>query len=94
MGDTGPAPGDGGARAHFDFAMTRAREYLDMGDAVMALSSLISDLSKHEGTAGILHPDLVGLAIGEYAIGGDRALRRFLEGIPAPPAPGGVVVEP
>lgn len=81
------------AREHFDWAMARARVYLDQGDTVMALNSLTSDLSKHEGTAGIMHPDLVGLAMGEYLIGGDRALGQFLEGI-HPPAADGAVIAP
>lgn len=72
------------AREHFDWSITRATEYLAMGDAPAAMASLTSDLGKHEGTAGILTMDLQLLLIGEYSIGGVLGVRRFIAGIPAP----------
>ncbi len=72
------------AAEHFAWAKGRAMEYVDMGDAANAMASLVSDLGKHEGTAGILTPELHGLFMGEVMIGGVVGARRFIEGIPAP----------
>jgi hypothetical protein len=72
------------AREHFDWAITRATEYLDMGDAASAMASLASDFGKHEGTAMLLHQDLQALMFGEFLIAGATGVRRFIEGIPAP----------
>jgi hypothetical protein len=72
------------AAEHFDWAIDRAMEYVEMGDGGNALASLISDLGKHEGTAGILTLDLEGLFLGEVIIGGAEGARRFIKGIPRP----------
>lgn len=72
------------AREHFDWSIGRALEYVEMGDGCAALSSLTSDLNKHEGTAQILTPDLLMLFMGEVLIAGAAGARRFIEGIPAP----------
>lgn len=72
------------AAEHFRWSVERAMEYVRMGDAACAMSSLVSDLSNHLGTAHIMTPDLQMLAIGETLIGGARALGNFIEGIPAP----------
>jgi len=72
------------AAEHFDWAVGRAMEYVEMGDGVNAMSSLISDLDKHEGTAGILNPPLQGLFLGEVLIGGASGAKRFIEGLPRP----------
>lgn len=72
------------AAEHFDWAITRALEYVDLGDAANAHASLTSDLAKHEGTAGILTPDLQYLFVGEAALGGTAGARRFIEGLPRP----------
>lgn len=72
------------AAEHFDWAVTRATEYLDMDEPGDAMASLVSDFGKHPGTAGILTPDLQYLMTGEILIGGARGLRRFIEGIPRP----------
>lgn len=71
-------------REHFDWAVGRAMEYVEAGDGANAMASLISDLGKHEATAGILTPDLQTLFMGEVLIGGVAGARRFIEGIPAP----------
>lgn len=71
---------------HFAWAKAQALEYVDAGDPVLAISSLISDLNKHEGTADILHPPLIELLFGELRWGGRVGVRRFIQGIPAPPA--------
>lgn len=73
-----------GARAHFDWAIGRATEYLDLGQAENAMASLASDLNKHPGTAGILTGDLHLLMFGEYAVGGVAGVRRFIEGLSGP----------
>lgn len=72
------------AREHFLFARERALEYVKRGDGGTAISSLVSDLGNHEGTRGILHPDLLGLAMGEVIIAGAEGARRFIEGLPIP----------
>jgi hypothetical protein len=72
------------AAEHFDWAVTRAMEYVELGQASNAMASLHSDLNKHEGTAGILTPDLTGLFVGEILIGGAKGARRFIEGLPRP----------
>lgn len=72
------------AAEHFAWARSRAMECIDLGDGGSALASLVSDLSKHEGTAQIMHEGLQMLAMGELLIGGARGLKGFIEGIPAP----------
>lgn len=72
------------AAEHFDWAAGRAMEYVEMGDGANAMASLVSDLGKHEGTAGILTPDLQMLLMGEVMIGGAQGARRFIEGLPRP----------
>lgn len=73
------------AAEHFDWAVARATEYLDTGDdGATAMASLISDLYKHEGTAGILTADLQGLFLGEVMLAGAAGARRFIEGLPRP----------
>lgn len=72
------------AAEHFAWARERATEYVEMGDGGTALSSLVSDLSKHEGTAGILTMDLQMLFMGEVMLAGAEGARRFIDGLPAP----------
>jgi hypothetical protein len=72
------------AAEHFDWAVGRAMEYVEMGDAGSAVASLASDLRKHEATARILTPDLQALFLGEVMIGGAQGARRFIEGLPRP----------
>lgn len=81
---------------HFDWAIGRALEYVDQGDGANAMASLVSDFSKHEGTASILTEDLMFLFAGEVMIGGARGARSFIEGLPRPadPAPSGTRPQP
>jgi hypothetical protein len=72
------------AAEHFDWAVGRAMEYVEMGDAGNAMASLVSDLGKHEGTSGILNEDLLFLFTGEVMLDGARGARRFIEGLPRP----------
>lgn len=56
----------------------RALEYLDHGDCQNAVTSMLSDLSKHDETRGIA--DQLGM-LGIFAIQeGPAACRRFIEG--------------
>lgn len=75
------------AAEHFAWARTRALEYVDLNEPAQAMASLVSDLWKHEGTAGILTPDLQGLFLGEIMIGGAAGARSFIEGLAGPSAP-------
>lgn len=68
---------------HFDWAVGRAMEYVDQGDAWSAMSSLVSDLGKHAGTRNMLRP-LVPLFVGEIQMDGPVGARRFIEGLPRP----------
>jgi len=72
------------AAEHFDWAVGRAMEYVDMDDGGNAMASLVSDLGKHEGTAGILTEPLLFLFTGEVVIDGAQGARRFIEGLPRP----------
>jgi hypothetical protein len=72
------------AAEHFDWAVGRAMEYVELGQAGNAMASLISDLGKHAGTVGILTQDLCGLFMGEVILGGSMGARRFIEGLPRP----------
>jgi hypothetical protein len=72
------------AAEHFDWAVGRAMEYVELGDGTNAMASLISDFGKHEGTARILNSDLMFLFTGEVAIAGARGARRFIEGLRRP----------
>lgn len=72
------------AAEHFDWAVGRAMEYVEMGDGPGAMNSLVSDLSKHPDTQGILTPDLMYLFLGEVMLGGAQGARRFIEGLPRP----------
>jgi len=38
---------------HLQWSKTRALEYVERGDYVQAVASMISDLGKHEGTKGL-----------------------------------------
>lgn len=72
------------AAEHFDWAVGRAMEYVEMNDGGSALSSLVSDLGKHVGTEDILTADLQGLFMMEVILGGAEGARRFIAGIPRP----------
>ena len=72
------------AAEHFDWAVGRALEYVDMDDPGNAMASLVSDLGKHEDTAGILTEDLQYLFMGEVLLGGASGAKRFIEGLPRP----------
>lgn len=72
------------AAEHFDWAIGRAMEYVEINEPGDAMASLISDLRKHPGTEHILTTDLIGLFVGEIMLGGTTGARRFIEGLPRP----------
>ncbi len=72
------------AAEHFAWAKQRAIEYVDMGDPPSAMSSLVSGLNKHPGTAGMLHSGFHLLSICEVLNGGAEGARRFIEGLAGP----------
>lgn len=69
---------------HFVWARARALEYIHLGEPEQARASLVSDLGKHEATAGVLHQDLLGLAYGELLLSGTRGVRDFITGLAGP----------
>jgi hypothetical protein len=71
------------AAEHFDWAVGRAMEYVEMGDARGAMSSLVTDLGKHQDTRTMLRP-LMPLFVAEIQLDGARGARRFIEGLPRP----------
>lgn len=63
---------------HMAWCKKRALEYFDAGDLNNAVTSMLSDLSKHDETRGI--GEKLGM-LGIFAMqGGSREVRRFIEG--------------
>jgi hypothetical protein len=64
---------------HLQWCKNRAREYLARGDVINAVTSMLSDLSKHEETKGVGRAmALVGiLCMTEHDLEGAR---RFVDG--------------
>jgi hypothetical protein len=65
---------------HVQWSKDRAIELLDEGDITQAFTSMMSDLGKHDETAG--HPAIIlGMQLN---MGGmlstDREMRKFIEG--------------
>ena len=64
---------------HLDWCKTRALEYLDRGDVSNAVTSMLSDLNKHEETQ-MNSPTLTMLGM-QTGMSGDIAMaRRFIVG--------------
>jgi hypothetical protein len=64
---------------HLAWCKQRALEYVDAGMLQMAITSMLSDLSKHPDTAP-LTAALGPLALWEAVNGGKTSTRRFIEG--------------
>jgi hypothetical protein len=65
---------------HLEWCKTRAFRYWREGNLVDAVTSMGSDLDKHEGTRNAANPYLILLA-GMYATNGDNeGVRRWIEG--------------
>jgi hypothetical protein len=65
---------------HLEWAKKRALKYVDDGDFMEAITSMGSDLTKHEELRN--HPG-IQIGIGLLAVGAlssDRDARRFIEG--------------
>jgi hypothetical protein len=63
---------------HLAWCKERALEYLDMGDRVNAMASMISDLGKHPETARSLESTRP-IALFELVHGDERSIRSFIE---------------
>lgn len=64
---------------HLAWCKRRALEYLDLGEPQTAITSMMSDLKKHPGTACSVD-GLSALALWHAAQGGTESVRRFIEG--------------
>jgi len=66
---------------HLKWCKDRAMEYVKTGDLMQAVASMMSDLSKHEGTAPSGALAALGLLVAQQAQAGDRAsVVRYIEG--------------
>ncbi len=65
---------------HLDWCKKRALEYINRGDIQNGVTSMLSDLNKHDKTA--LKPGNILNQLGMMAImsGDEREARRFIEG--------------
>lgn len=65
---------------HLEWCKQRAREYLDRRDIANAVTSMLSDLSKHPETAKSSEGALAMLGILTIQQGDLNKARRFIEG--------------
>lgn len=65
---------------HMAWCKDRAREYLKAGNASEAVTSMMSDLGKHDETAGVLRGPLGMIGIMTAASGSIADARSFIEG--------------
>lgn len=63
---------------HLEWAKLRALEFMDSGDHMAAMSSIISDLNKFEGLA-LTRVQLV--EVRDYVLRGDGSLRSWIEAL-------------
>ena len=64
---------------HLVWCKKRALEYVGAGDLKQAVASMLSDLSKHDETQGVMK--IMGMiGIMEAANGTPESVRRFIEG--------------
>lgn len=64
---------------HLEFCKQRARAYLDRGDVSQGITSMLSDLSKHDETE-LIGANMAGIGI-LYSVNHDLAgAKRFVEG--------------
>lgn len=64
---------------HLQWCKDRALEYVDSGNNQEAMTSMLSDLSKHEGTESSAQ---IGFSLGMLAMqsGSSDEMRRFING--------------
>lgn len=65
---------------HLEWCKKRAREYLDRGDVKNGVTSMLSDLTKHEETQFGGGGMLMVLGMQTIMSGDLQAARRFIEG--------------
>lgn len=65
---------------HMDWSKKRALEYLDRGDVVNAIASMLSDLQKHDETKLAEGSPLTMLGMMTAAGGNPSEARRFIVG--------------
>lgn len=65
---------------HLAWAKARALEYVDRGDTTGAIASMVSDLSKHEDTAGHSALPLTGMLMLNGHLSAPADVRRHIEG--------------
>jgi hypothetical protein len=66
---------------HMQWCKDRAMEYVNRGDLVGAVASMISDLDKHPGTSFRPNTTLIAMWAAEQAIQGDtEGVKRFILG--------------
>lgn len=64
---------------HLEFCKVRAREYLNDGDLMNAVTSMMSDLDKHPETK-VNNATLLMLGVFAVNSGDPREVSRFIEG--------------
>jgi hypothetical protein len=70
-------------REHFDWAVARAEEYLNRGEAAQGVTSFLSDVRKHPEVQARVPDELALVGLMEASNGADAA-RRWLRGFPRP----------
>ena len=67
-------------REHMKWCKDRALKYVDDGEFSQAIASMISDLGKHEDTAGSVS---LGASLGMIALmeNTDKSMREFINGV-------------
>ncbi len=65
---------------HLEWCKVRAREYLDAHDIKNAVTSMLSDLSKHEETAELSRGGFAQVGMHCILMGDPAFAKRFIEG--------------
>lgn len=65
---------------HLEWCKQRAREYCDRGDAMNALTSMLSDLEKHPETAGHKGSEIGVMMILSGMLNTPHEARKFIDG--------------
>lgn len=65
---------------HLEWCKSRALEYVDAGELTDALTSMLSDLTKHPDTEASAAPTLMMLGMMHVQQGDTEAMRRFIKG--------------
>lgn len=65
---------------HLEGCKVRAREYLDRGDIMNGITSMLSDLSKHKDTADLAKGGFAQVGMHTIMVGNLDLARRFVDG--------------